>query len=156
MGRMTLADLLWLSTAAYAAHVIEEFVLDWRNWARNVLGLPADWPSFYVVNAVVAVLGVTAAMIAPNLPAVALGFPALMLVNATFFHVLPVIRFGGRFSPGVISAVLLFYPLAIACYAVAGVSWGGVALSAAIGVGLMAWPVVLLLIKDRPYFRQDR
>lgn len=153
---MTLADLLWLSTAAYAAHVIEEFVLDWRNWARNVLGLPVEWLSFYVVNAVVAVLGVAAAMIAPNLPAVALGFPALMLINATFFHVLPVIRFGGRFSPGLISALLLFYPLGIACYAVAEVSWGGVALSVVIGAGLMAWPVVLLLVKDKAYFRQDR
>jgi hypothetical protein len=48
-----------------------------------------------------------------------------MLVNATIFHVLPVVRFGGRFSPGLISAVLLFYPLAIACYAVAEVSWAG-------------------------------
>lgn len=153
---MTLPDLLWLCTAAYAAHVIEEFVLDWRNWARNVLGLPVEWPSFYVVNAVVAVLGVTAAMVAPNLPAVALGFPALMLINATFFHMLPVIRFGGRFSPGLISAVLLFYPLGIACYAVAEVGWGGVMLSALIGAGLMAWPVVLLMVKDKRYFRQDR
>lgn len=156
LAAMTLQDLLWLSTAAYAAHVIEEFILDWRNWARNVLGLPAEWPSFYVVNAVVAVLGVTAAMLSPSQPSVALGFPALMLINATFFHVLPVIRFRGRFSPGLISAVLLFYPLGIACYAVAQPSWGGVALSAAIGAGLMAWPVVLLLVKDRPYFRQDR
>ncbi|WP_431267227.1 HXXEE domain-containing protein [Dankookia sp. P2] len=153
---MTLADLLWLSTAAYALHVIEEFVLDWRNWARNVLGLPVEWSSFYVVNAVVAVLGIAAAAIAPRLPAVALGFSALMLINATFFHVLPVVRFGGRFSPGLISAVLLFYPLAIACYAAAEVGWAGAMLSALIGVGLMAWPVVLLVVKDRPYFRQDR
>ncbi|TCH96620.1 HXXEE domain-containing protein [Roseococcus sp. SYP-B2431] len=153
---MTLQDLLWLSTAAYAAHVIEEFTLDWRGWAQNVLGLPAEWPNFYVVNAVVAVLGAAAAMVAPNLPAVALAFPALMLINATFFHVLPAIRFGGRFSPGLISAVLLFYPLGIACYAVAEVGWGALALSVAIGAGLMAWPVALLMVKDRPYFRQDR
>jgi hypothetical protein len=153
---MTLTDLLWLSTAAYALHVIEEFTLDWRHWARNVLGLPVEWPTFYVVNAAVAVLGVAAAMIAPSLPAVALGLPALMLINATFFHVLPVIRFGGRFSPGLISAVLLFYPLGIASYVVADMGWGGIALSVAIGAGLMAWPVLLLKLKDRPYFRQDR
>lgn len=153
---MTLTDLLWLSTAAYALHVIEEFTLNWRDWARNVLGLSVEWPTFYVVNAVVAVLGVAAAMIAPGLPAVALGLPALMLINATFFHVLPVIRFGGRFSPGLISAVLLFYPLGIASYAAADVGWGGIGLSVVIGAGLMAWPVLLLKLKDRPYFRQER
>lgn len=153
---MTLADLLWLSTAAYALHVIEEFTLDWRNWARNVLGLPVDWPHFYMVNAAVIVLGVVAAEVAPSLPAVALGFSALMLINATFFHVMPVLRFGGRFSPGLITAVLLFYPLGGLAYAAAGVGWGGLLLSAVIGAALMACPVVLLVVRDRPYFRQDR
>jgi hypothetical protein len=34
-------------------------------------------------------------------------------------------------------------------------TWGVVAASILIGVGLMASPVVLLTIKDKPYFRQD-
>lgn len=153
---MTLPDLLWLSTAAYALHVVEEFTLDWRNWARNVLGLPVDWPHFYMVNAAVIVLGVVAAEVAPGLPAVGLGFSALMLINATFFHVMPVLRHGGRFSPGLITAVLLFYPLGVLAYAAAGVGWGGILLSAVIGAALMACPVVLLVVRDRPYFRQDR
>ncbi|WP_424811001.1 HXXEE domain-containing protein [Roseococcus sp. YIM B11640] len=153
---MTLSTLLWLCTTAYALHVIEEFVLDWRNWARNVLGLPVEWPAFYVTNAAVAVLGVTAAMIAPELPAVALGLPALMLINATFFHVLPVIRFGGRFSPGLISAVLLFYPLGIASYVAAAPGWGGALLSVLLGAAIMAWPIVMLKLSLLPYFRQDR
>jgi hypothetical protein len=33
-----------------------------------------------------------------------------MLINATFFHVLPVIVFRGRFSPGMLTAIVLFYP----------------------------------------------
>lgn len=156
MPVLTLPDLLWLSTAAYALHVVEEFTLDWRGWARNVLGLPVEWPHFYLVNAAVIVLGVVAAEVAPSLPAVALGFSALMLINATFFHVLPVLRFGGRFSPGLISAVVLFYPLGLMAYAAAGLGWGGILLSAVIGAALMACPVVLLVIRDRPYFRQDR
>ena len=92
----------------------EEFVFDWQNWARNVLHLSAQWGDFYITNVVVIVLGTAAAEIAPALPAVALGFPALMLINATFFHVAPVIWTRGRFSPGVITAVLLFFPLGLA------------------------------------------
>jgi hypothetical protein len=33
-----------------------------------VLGLPVEWPSFYMVNAAVVVLGITAAAVAPRLP----------------------------------------------------------------------------------------
>jgi hypothetical protein len=40
---MDLAHWLWLATAAYGIHVLEEFVLDWRDWARSVIGLPVDW-----------------------------------------------------------------------------------------------------------------
>lgn len=70
-------------------HVLEEFVFDWQSWARNVLHLPAQWQDFYITNALVIVLGVVAAEIAPLLPAIALSFPTLMLINATFFHLAP-------------------------------------------------------------------
>src|SRR5262245_7951804 len=157
---MSLTDLLWLATACYGVHILEEYQLDWRNWARNTLGLPVEWPDFYVVNALVIVLGVVAANLATSAVGVALAFPALMLINATFFHVLPVIRAKGRFSPGLFTAIVLFYPLGIVAYCRAA-SDGTLTVSAAIvsiaiGALLMATPVVLLLIKDRPYFRQDR
>lgn len=83
-----------------------------------------------------------------------------MLINATFFHVLPFARTAGRFSPGLITAIVLFYPIGIACYWRA--SHGGAlrtrALigSLALGALLMAMPVVLLKIKNLQYFRQDR
>jgi hypothetical protein len=107
----------------------------------------------------VIVLGVVAANLAAW-PAVALAFPAVMLINATFFHVLPFVRMGGRFSPGLVTAVVLFYPVAIACYWRAAtdgtLSAGALIASLVLGALLMASPVVLLLIKDQPYFRQDR
>lgn len=34
---------------------------------------------------------------------------SLMLINAVFFHILPVIQMGGRFTPGVVTAVVLFF-----------------------------------------------
>jgi hypothetical protein len=77
-------------------HVLEEFVLDWRSWVRHVLQLP-EWNDFYVTNALVIVLGLAAAEIASVWPTVALGFSALMLTNATFFHVYPFAWRRGRF-----------------------------------------------------------
>ncbi len=157
---MSLTDLMWLATAAYALHILEEYQLNWRDWARGVLGLPVEWSDFYVVNALVIVLGIVAANLARHHPGIALAFPALMLINATFFHILPVLRSRGRFSPGLLTAIVLFYPIGVACY------WrvshdGGLRLRALIGslvLGaiLMAFPIVLLKIKSRRYFRQDR
>jgi hypothetical protein len=68
--------------------ILEEYQVNWRDWTRGVLGLPAEWNGFYVVNALV-VLGIVGANLAGHHPGIALAFPALMLINATFFHVLP-------------------------------------------------------------------
>jgi hypothetical protein len=157
---MSLTDLMWLSVVAYALHILEEFMFDWRNWARKVLALPVDWDQFYVTNALVIVLGAAAAELAATQPMLALAFPAVMLINATFFHVAPFIATRGRFSPGLITAVVLFYPLGVACFYRAAteqhLGGGALAVALLIGAALMASPVVMLKIKDRPYFRQDR
>ena len=157
---MNLPTLAWLAFAAYAAHVLEEYTFDWRNWARAVLGLPVEWNTFYMTNALVVVLGLIQAELAPTMAIAPLVFGALMLINVTFFHVLPVLRAHGRFSPGLVTGVLLFYPLGIAEFVQAHEEGR---LSTATGVGacvigavLMAFPIVMLRLKDRPYFRQDR
>lgn len=155
---MTLTDLIWLSTACYGLHILEEYQLDWRGWARAALRLPVEWSDFYVVNALVIVLGVVAANLAVTTPVLALAFPAVMLINATFFHVVPFIRTRGRFSPGLFTAIVLFYPVGIAAYLRAasdGVLDTAVLTgSIVLGAVLMALPVVLLLVKSKPYFRQ--
>jgi hypothetical protein len=156
---VSLTDLIWLATACYGLHILEEYQLDWRGWARTTLRLPVEWTDFYVVNALVIVLGFIAAHLAASVPMLALAFPALMLINATFFHVAPFLRTKGRFSPGLISAVVLFYPVGFAAYWRAAadrvLDSETVLGSLLIGAALMACPVVLLLIKDRPYFRQQ-
>lgn len=155
---MTFAAWIWLATACYALHILEEYQLDWRDWARDVIGLPVEWGDFYVTNAGVVVLGFVAAHVARTWPALALVFPALMLINATFFHVLPVILTKGRFSPGLFTAVILFYPIGIGCYIAAGgaglLGLGAVVFSFVIGALLMAYPIVLLRLRSRPYFQQ--
>lgn len=153
---MTLTTLAWLGMAAYAAHILEEYALDWRNWARGVLGLPVEWSDFYVTNAVVVALGIAQAELASALPLAALSFASLMLINAVFFHILPFIRMKGRFSPGLITAVILFIPLSIATISTALASTGGgmVLAGFVIGAITMAYPIALLKVKSTPYFRQ--
>jgi hypothetical protein len=148
--------MLWLCLAAYGIHILEEFVFDWRNWARNVLHLPAEWSDFYVVNGVVVVLGAVATQLASVWPEVALGFPALMLINAAFFHVAPFAWTRGRFSPGLITATLLFFPLGISTFHAAHPGEQSVIVAFLIGATLMATPIVFLKLRTKPYFDQVR
>ena len=120
---MTLQTLAWLAMAAYALHIMEEYTFNWRNWARAVIKLPVEWSDFYVTNAVVIALGIAQAQLAPALPLAPLMFASLMLINAVFFHLLPVLRTRGRFSPGVVTAVMLFFPGGLAVWWRAAVGW---------------------------------
>jgi hypothetical protein len=155
---MDLAHWIWLATAAYGIHALEEFILDWRDWARAVIGLPVEWSHFYVVNSLVIVLGVVAANLADVAPALALSFPALALINGILFHIVPVTLTRGRFSPGLFTAVILLLPIGFLSYRAANhakqLDVFSLVVSVAIGAALMATPIVLLRIKDRPYFRQ--
>ena len=114
--------------------------------------LDLTWSDFYVINAIVVVTGISTAMIGWRLPEVSLTFPALALINSLFFHVGPPLV-QRRFSPGTITAALLFLPVGIWAYY--GVYLDRVltiragVLSALGGVLLMAYPIVLLRIKGR-------
>lgn len=39
---MSLSVLAWLCLAAYALHALEEFQMDWRDWAQDILKLPVS------------------------------------------------------------------------------------------------------------------
>lgn len=155
---MTHEYLLWIATLAYAVHVMEEYEYNWRDWARSVLRLPVDWPMFYLTNAAVILLGVVCAMVGWRLPELSLTLPALMTINAIFFHILPTVV-KRHFSPGLITAVILFLP--VSWWVWCGARADGVltprVLLCSLGGGalLMAFPIVLLKTKDRPLFRQE-
>jgi hypothetical protein len=148
---------LWVAIAAYGVHILEEFMFDWKNWANHVLKLPVTWPDFYVTNSLVIVLGVVAAEIGWRIPALALVFPALMIINGVCFHIVPFVT-TGKFSPGLISAVVLFLPLGGWLFYGAsedGVLTPAVAITALLlGALLMACPIVMLKMKDKPFFKQ--
>lgn len=149
--------ILWVATAAYGLHMTEEAVYDWRSWARNVLKIPAEWNEFYLFNAVVALLGVSCAMIGWRAPELSLLFPAFMLINAILFHILPTLK-TRIFSPGLFTAIILFLPIGSYCYvlaAVDGVLTGGAALvSAILGFLIMMMPIAIQKTKNRPMFRK--
>ena len=156
--RMTHEYIFWIATAAYGLHMIEETIYDWHGWVRRILKLDAEWSEFYMVNAIVIVLGVSCAMVGWRLPAAALIFPAFMLVNAVLFHIAPVVV-TRVFSPGLFTAVLLFLP--VGCWAYWG-AWrdgmltaGAVIISGGVGFVLMMFPIVLQKTKRMPFFRQD-
>ncbi|MFO1021756.1 MAG: HXXEE domain-containing protein [Planctomycetales bacterium] len=88
-------------------------------------------------------------------PWFALAFPALMLINATLFHVLPTVV-TRVYSPGLVTAVALFCPIAGWVYYGAWkdrvlTTTNGI-LSTLLGAGIMATPIVLLRIKGWKMF----
>jgi hypothetical protein len=154
---MALAQLCWLVIAAYGIHIAEEYAFNWRDWARSLSNVQVEWDLFFIGNALVIVIGIVCAEAARSLPMIALAFPALMLINATVFHLGAFLWTRGRFSPGLITAVVLFYPLGIWCYKSANDAgvlttrvWIG---SFALGALLMSAPILLLKARKIAFFR---
>jgi hypothetical protein len=148
----THAYILWILTAAYALHYLEEYCLDWKDWANRQLHLPVTWSHFLAANSVVVVFGIAVGMVGWQCPEFSLIFPALMLINAVFFHIVPTVV-QRVFSPGLITAVLLFLPLALWTYY--GAWQDGVltfqvfVISSLGGALLMASPVVFIKWQQR-------
>jgi hypothetical protein len=116
-----------------------------------------EWGWFYVVNALVIILGVTCAAVGWRQPWFALAFPALMVINATFFHVLRAVVTRIN-SPGLATTLLLFY--SVAAWTYYG-TWKDGILTAESGIVsgvvaalLIAYPIILLRGKGLACFWQ--
>jgi hypothetical protein len=134
---------------AAGLHVLEEALLDWRGWARATSGVAVTWPAFWVLNGAFLVLAMVAAAVGWRRPVVALALPALTSINAVFAHIGPTVVLG-RFSPGTVTALLLYLPIGAAVYLRAwrdGLLTARVLLaSTALGAGIMALPVLILAL----------
>ena len=150
---MSLTILAWLAVGAYALHILEEHILGWFAWARKTMNLTMEWNTYTTIEAVLLILGAVAAMLASAMPVLALAFAALLVVNVTFFHLLPMAMSGGRFSPGAISGVLLFYPIGWLAFTGANVTPAMLLWAVVIGAAAIGWPVLLLKLRSEPYFR---
>jgi hypothetical protein len=141
---------LWLLAAAAVLHVGEEYVLDWPAWAHARSGLPVDWRAFWVFNGAFLLLALGAAWLGWRRPALSLSLPALTTINAVFFHIGPT-ALQGVLSPGTVTSIVLYLPLAAWIYAAArreGVLTARAALiSTTIGAVIMGVPALLLSMR---------
>jgi hypothetical protein len=151
---MSLSILVWLAVGAYALHIVEEHVLDWFGWARKTMSLDMTREVYVTIEAAFVVLGVVAAMVTSAMPAVGLAFIAMLVINVTFFHVLPMAMSGGGYSPGTISG-LLFYVVGWSAMMGATATASNVTWAVVIGAAVILWPMLLLRMKREAYFRGE-
>lgn len=71
-------------------------------------------------------------------------------------HVGPFLWTRGRFSPGLITAVLLFYPAGIATMRSVDLNAQVVIVAAVVGILLLAMPIGFVVLKQKPYFDQSQ
>lgn len=143
---------LWALTVAYSAHILEEYVLDWKTWAEQTSGQKMEWSEFFVANFAVIVLGVCCSIVGFNCPIFAYLFVGLATVNALFAHIGTTIV-KRKFSPGVITSVVLFLPICTWAYIVADqkgiLTVSFILVSLVGGFLIMSFPVILQLIKKK-------
>ncbi len=151
---MSLTVLAWLAVAAYALHVVEEHILGWYDWARKTMNISLGWEQYVITEVAILILGLTAAMLSatPMGPSLIVAFATLLLINVIFFHLLPMLTNGGRFSPGVISGIFLFLPLAWNVYKTQNLSQNDLVWAVVLGILLILWPMFLLKLKGVGYF----
>jgi hypothetical protein len=107
---------LWIVLAASSLHVLEEHEMDWLGWSQQTLGFTSTtWAGFYVTNLAMEFILIACAQIAWRFPEVSLSGAALVAINAVFFHILPTIA-KGVYSPGTVTAVLLYLPVSFMAY----------------------------------------
>ncbi len=148
--------VLWILVTASALHVVEEHALGWQGWAAQTLapriGVAPTWLDFWATNGLLIVFGVSAAAVGWRAPAFALAFPALCLVNAVFFHLLPTTS-ARRPNPGLFTAVLLYLPISIWAYLAAAhddvLDLATLITSLALGALAMASAIVVLMAQRR-------
>jgi hypothetical protein len=148
--------VLWVLVTASALHVVEEHHMGWQGWAAQVLarriGMAPTWSDFWATNGLLMFFGVSAAVVGWRAPAFALAYPALCLVNAAFFHILPSAT-ARRPNPGFFTAVFLYVPIGIWAYVAASsdgvLAAGTLLLSLALGAIAMALAIAFLVMQRR-------
>jgi hypothetical protein len=143
--------LLWVLTLASALHVMDEHALGWQGWAVKTFGhrfgVQPTWADFWATNTALLTIGVTCAAVGWRAPWFALAFPAVCLINAVFFHVVPTVV-QKRPNPGMFTAVLLYIPISIWIYVEADrdgvLSTSAIVWSTVIGAALMVFAIVIL------------
>ncbi|MBK8293873.1 MAG: HXXEE domain-containing protein [Solirubrobacterales bacterium] len=148
--------VLWIGVIAAALHVIEEYSEGWVTWANYEFGprfgITVTEKDFLLGSAALIFIALAGAAIGWWAPAISLAVPALFILNAVFSHMLPSAR-GDRLTPGTLSAVFIYLPVAVWMFWAADqdgkLDFGTFLGAFVIGAALMAYPLVVLLLKTR-------
>jgi hypothetical protein len=106
------ASLLWLFVPAYLVHIGEEWVGGFPQWLGVVVGRPLPAAAFLIVNGVALVLlitGILAAIREDRHGWIVVTVATIVLIN-TLVHAAGA-ALTASYSPGLISAVVLYVPL---------------------------------------------
>jgi len=110
--------VFWAMAGAAVVHVGEEYLFGWLDFTRGLegrivsrLSSGIDLAAFAVVNALFVLLCVAGALVGMDQPFFSLSIAALLLIN-TVMHLVPmaIVR---RYSPGSVTALFLYVPLAV-------------------------------------------
>lgn len=149
---MNFRQIVWLMPAAFAVHIAEEFAGGFPAWVGFVVGSPMPLPVFLLNNAVfmLVLVGLTAwATVRPGrLPAfLLLAWASGNLFWNFVFHLMTTVLFD-RYSPGLVTAVLLYFPLS-AAVARAALREGVLATGQFLGAVAIGAALMLLVIWAR-------
>jgi hypothetical protein len=148
--------VLWVLVTCTALHIVEERALGWQGWAAGVMrrriGVAPSWLDFWATNGSLVVFAFCAAAVGWRAAAWALALPALCVINALAFHLLPSVA-ARRPNPGLFTACALYLPVSVWAYCAAAQDdvlatltvLGGVA----IGAAAMAAPILVLVLAAR-------
>ncbi len=106
------AGLLWLFVPAYLIHLAEEWFAGFPGWIGSIIGSPLPTIAYVGINGMALVLlvaGIRAAIRSERYGWVAVAVATVTLVN-TVAHVAGA-ALTRSYSPGLVSAVLLYVPL---------------------------------------------
>lgn len=101
--------IFWLIVGAAVVHVAEEYWAGWVEWVGQIVP-GVTMAQFAVVNLLFLLLCVGAAIAPSGSVILRLSVASLLFVNVPF-HLVPAIAMRA-YSPGLVSALLLYVPLA--------------------------------------------
>ena len=105
--------LVWLLIAAYVVHVVEEWFGGFPRWFRLIAGRPLPSDVFLTINTIAMVVLIAAAVATTrreSLGWLAIAIATIELVNGLAHLLGSMVT--ASYSPGVITGVLLYVPLA--------------------------------------------
>ena len=148
--------VLWVGVIAVVFHVMEEYAFGWVAWANEKVGPRFDVTftetDFLLGGVGMIFIALAGAAIGWWAPAVSLAVPAVFVLNAIFFHMIPSAR-DERLSPGTLSAVFIYLPVAAWMFWAAGtddqLNFGTFVLAFVIGAAIIAFPIALIVLRDR-------